>query len=87
MRLDDLKWDAHYDGYYYLGWEAALVGLIAVPQWSGLFLSAVAGDLELDGQDGQELLAPEWPDDLNFGEGENTPPRGYLLRWEEEGGI
>ena len=87
MRLDDLKWDAHYDGYYYLGWEAALVGLIAVPQWSGLFLSAVAGDLELDGQDGQELLAPEWPDDLNFGKGENTPPRGYLLRWEEEGGI
>ena len=87
MRLDDLKWDAHYDGYYYLGWEAALVGLIAVPQWSGLFLSAVAGDLELDGQDGQELLAPEWPDDLNFGEGDNTPPRGYLLRWEEEGGI
>ena len=77
MRLDDLKWDAHYDGYYYLGWEAALVGLIAVPQWSGLFLSAVAGDLELDGQDGQELLAPVWPGDLNFGEGENTLPKGY----------
>ena len=77
MLLDDLKWVAHYGCYYYLGWEAALVGLIAVPQWSGLFLSAVAGDLELDGQDWQELLAPVWPDDLNFGEGENTSPKDY----------
>ena len=77
MLFDDLKWVAQCCCYYYLGWEAALVGLIAVPQWSGLFLSAVAGDLELDGQDGQELLAPAWPDDLNFGKGENTPPKDY----------
>ena len=52
-----------------------------------MLLWAVAEDLDLGGQDGQELLAPVWPDDLEFGEGEITPPKGYLLWWEEEGGI
>ena len=56
-------------------------------QWVGLLLLAVAEDLDLGDQDGQELLAPVWPDDLDFGEEENTPPKGYLLWWEEEGGI
>ena len=56
-------------------------------RWVGLLLLAVAEDLDLGDQDGQELLAPVWPDDLEFGEGENTPPKSYLLWWEEEGGI
>ena len=38
-------------------------------QWPGLFLSVFSEDLDLGGQDGQELLAPGWPDDLNFWEG------------------